>query len=352
MEAVTRPDLSGGLPPEREEICRTLPDVPFWSENLLFAIYDPTSDVGLWLHLGTVPNDWTMWHEMNYALLPGDEGVLSMWSYHRTGPERRPAGAGTEFCCIEPFRRWHVSFDGFGLHTSNESMQAGLARVGPNRRFVVDLEIESVTPAWDAHTASTRSTGRGSMHDQSWAKEHYEQLYRARGMLVFGSDQIPFDGYGWRDHSQGPRGGSGGAPWGGHIITGTMYDSGRGWGLSRYWTPDGTISLEGGWVAGADGVLRHAEVTEAPRLRELVMRGEELPIGLRWPGGELRTSIVTQRSLWLSMMKGLPVGRDLDGPGLMYVLNHGTSLWGGESGVVYIERSDMLNAFPETLRRA
>jgi hypothetical protein len=349
MAAVSRPDLSGGLPPTREEIRHREPDVPFWSENLLFAVYDPDSDVGLWLHLGTVPNDWTMWHEMNYAVLPGDEGILSMWSFHRTAPGRRPAGAGLEFRCIEPFRRWHVSFDGFGLHTSNRDMQAGLARVGLNRRFVVDLDIESVTPAWDAHTGATAETGRGSMRDQGWAKEHYEQLYRARGTVSFGGDDIPFHGYGWRDHSQGPRGG-GGTPWGGHVITGTLYDSGRGWGLSRYWTPDGRISLEGGWVAGADGTLHHAEVTESPRLRDLVTEREDLPVGLRWPGGMLETTIRTCRSLWLSMMKGLAVGRDLDGPGLMYVLNHGTAEWDGETGISYLERSDMLNAFPEKLR--
>ena len=162
VAAVTRPDLSGGLAARREGIRGEEPDVEFWSENMLFAIYDPSNDIGLWLHLGTVPNDWTMWHEMNYAYLPGDEGVLSMWSFHRTVPDRRPAGAGMEFRCLEPFLRWHVSFDGYGLHTSNEAMQAGLSPVGVNRRFVVNLEIESVTPAWDAHTATTAGTGRGA----------------------------------------------------------------------------------------------------------------------------------------------------------------------------------------------
>jgi hypothetical protein len=341
------PDFSSGLPPEREAIRTTEPDVPFWSENLLFAIYDPTSDVALWLHLGTVPNDWGLWHEMNYAYLPGDDGVLSMWSYHRTAPERRPGGANSEFRCIEPFRRWHVAFDGYGLHTSNADMQSGLARVGPNRRFVVDLDIEFVTPVWDAHTAATSDAGKGSMHDQGWAKEHYEQLYRARGTVDLGDGELAFDGYGWRDHSQGPRGGDGGAPWGGHVISGTYYPgSGRGWGLSRYWTPDGSISLEGGYVV-VDGVLHHAEVTRAPRLRALTMAPEELPIGLRWPGGMLETTLTTERSLWLSMMKGLVVGKDLDGPGLMYVLNHGRADWDGEPGVAYVERSDFLNAFAE-----
>lgn len=344
-------DFSSGLPVEREAIRSTEPDIPFWSENLLFALYDPTADVGLWLHLGTVPNDWSMWQEMHYAYLPGDDGVLSLSSYHRTALDRRPGGAGTEFRCIEPFKRWHISFDGFGLHTSNEDMTKGLARVGSTRRFVVDLDIEFIAPVWDAHSSATSDEGKGSMHEQGWAKEHYEQLYRARGTVQFDGDPIAFDGYGWRDHSQGPRGGGGGAPWGGHVIMGTAYpESKRAWGLCRYHTPDGTISLEGGYVVDEEGVLHHAEVTVAPRLEALTMEPEALPIGLRWPGGELELTVRTRRSLWLAMAKGLAVGKDLDGPGLMYVLNHGSSEWDGEQGVAYVERSDMLNMAPATLR--
>jgi hypothetical protein len=361
MEALMARDLSGGLPVEREQIRTTPPDVPFWSENLLFAVYDPTSDVGLWLHLGTVPTDWEMWHEFCYAYLPGDRGVLSMWSYHRTAPERRPGGANSEFRCIEPFRRWHLSLDGFGVPTSNEEMAAGLTRptgmpVSLSERFVVDLDIEFVTPVFDAHTAAMSEGGGGSMHAQSWAKEHYQQLYRARGTVVLGKDEIPFDGYGWRDHSTGPRGGGdpeamkniGGS---GHLIMGTLFpESGRGWGLARFWS-SGVITLDGGWVATEDGVLHYAEVLEAPRMRELTMKPEELSVALRWPGGLLETSVTTRRSLWVSMMRGLAVGKDLDGPGFMYALNHGPSEWDGEVGHAYVDRSETLNAFAEVLRR-
>ena len=81
------------------------------------------------------------------------------------------------------------------------------------------------------------------------------------------------------------------------------------------------------------------------------MSSEELPIGLRWPGGELHTTIVTRRSLWLSMMKGLVVGQTLTVPGSCTCSTMGPRS-GTASRVVYIERSDLLDAFPETLRRA
>ena len=93
MTPISERDLSSGLRADRESIRTTEPDVPFWSENMLFALHDPATDVALWLHLGTVPNDWTLWHDMNYAVLPDGDGVLSMWAHHRTDPALRPAGA-------------------------------------------------------------------------------------------------------------------------------------------------------------------------------------------------------------------------------------------------------------------
>lgn len=132
--------------------------------------------------------------------------------------------------------------------------------------------------------------------------------------------------------------------WGGHVILGCVHpESGRAWGLSRYYTRDGLITLEGGYVF-ADGEFEHARVVAAPRLRELRYQGESLPVALQWPGGSLEARLDVDRSLWTSMLRGLAVGRDLEGSGLMYVLSHGRCDWEGETGYFYSERSDHLNA--------
>ena len=135
-------DMSSGLPDERDFIVAQCPDVPMWSENLLFAVWDPDADVAMWLHLGTVPGKWTMWEDRVLVMLPRPEGALSLRGYHHTAPERRPAGPGLEFRQREPWRRWHVTFDGVGLHTPEEEMLAGVSRDGPGQPFAVDLEID------------------------------------------------------------------------------------------------------------------------------------------------------------------------------------------------------------------
>jgi hypothetical protein len=337
-------DWSSGLADERDFILAECPDVEKWSENLLFAVYDPTVDIGMWLHLGTVPGKWTMWEDRVLVMLPGHDGSLSLRAYHHTAPDRRPAGPGLELRQQQPWRRWHATYDGFGLHTSQAEMLAGVARDGPGRPIAVDLDIECVTPAWDARTASELASGAGNMDVQGWANDHYEQLVHATGSVTLDTGTVPFDGYGWRDHSRGARDHSMLMTWGGHVILGCSYPgSGRAWGLSRYYRTDGLITLEGGYVF-VDGVFEHAKVLTAPRLLELEHPSGPLPVALEWSGGVFESTVVADHTLWTSMQRSLTVGKDLEGAGMMYVLDFGHCDWDGELGHYYAERSDLLNA--------
>ena len=157
-------DMSSGLPDERDFIVPECPDVPMWSENLLFTLYDPDADVAMWLHLGTVPGKRTMWEDRALVMLPGNEGVLSLRAYHHTAPERRPA-VWTRVQADRAGAAGHVSFDGFGLYTSESEMLSGVSRDGPGKPLSADLDIELLTPAWDARTAASLEIG-GRRHGQ------------------------------------------------------------------------------------------------------------------------------------------------------------------------------------------
>jgi hypothetical protein len=342
-------ELSSGIDPLKERSDTVEPDVPFYTENLLFAISDPASDVGMWLHTGTVPNDWTMWEDRVVLTLPQKQGVLSMWGYYRTRPQDKPGGPNLSFHCIEPFKRWRVTFDGYAHFATEAAMLAGLVPDGSRKRLRIDLDIRCVSAVWDAEAAAAGEHGHGDMASQGWAKEHYEQIHVATGVIQVDDSEISFNGSGWRDHSRGPRGGGTGSPWGGHVIAGGYFPSGRSFILSRYWDPSGRISLEGGCYTEADGAFRLARVSQSPQLRGLIPEGERLEFALRGEEGDLVLDMTTRRSLWMSMTKQLALGRDLGGPGLMYVVNFGPCRWGGETGEVYIERSNPLNALPESL---
>lgn len=337
-------DWSAGLTDEAERIVALRPAEPLWSENLLFALHDARTGLSLWLHLGTVPTDWHLWEDRLYAALPAGGGALSMVSYHATRAEDRPGGAAMAFRCLEPFRRWRVACDGFAFHTTLEAMDRGDC-VSHRRRLRIEAEVRCVSPVWDA--ASDHGRGRAGMAAQSWAREHYEQLVQASGWIEVDGERIALEATGWRDHSRGPRGSAQRDPWGGHVIAGCVFPDGRQFLFSRYWRPDGTVNLSGGMVIDPAGVRHEVEVVDAPRLERLVLDGEELPIHLRWRGGELRTTMRTLNSIWIPRERKHAVGRDLHGArGDMYVLNWGPVTWDGVTANAYLERSAHLAALP------
>ncbi|MDT5100440.1 MAG: hypothetical protein QOC76_4177 [Mycobacterium sp.] len=321
--------LSSGLSADSERTVQECPDIPAWTENLLFTPYDPVNDVGMWLHLGTVADKWEMWEDRVLIALPQDQGVLSMWAYHRTIPERRPAGANLEFHCEEPFRKWRITFDGFCLRSSYEQMRTAPLADGPKSHVRMDLNVECVTPVWDAATA-----GEG-MAEQSWAREHYEQLTRVTGQLVVDGVSTDFNGVGWRDHSRGPRGADTLKDWGGHVITGAVLPSGRAFGLCRYWARDGHTTLEGAYLV-EDGVLRQVDITSVPPPAVHARHGETFSFEL---GREHEIACAVRSSMWMSMSDGLPYG--VTDPVRAYTVSWAELQWAGESGHAYLERSAM-----------
>lgn len=328
--------------PDQDRVLAQPPDVAGWTENLLFALSDPRLGVGMWLHLGTVPTDWEVWEDRVLLSLPDQRGVLTLWSYHRSDPGRRPGGANLGFEMVEPFRRWRVTFDGLGLVTPHEELRTGLVHDGEKLPVRLELEVEMLSPPWDAHAASQRETGRGSMETQEWATEHYEQLCRATGTVVLPSGRLDFDGSGWRDHSRGPRGTGVGSGWGGHMIMGAWFPgSQRGLGLSRYWKPDGEATLEGGYVV-EDGRLRHVAVVEVPELASLTTAGEALRFGVRDGGEGVSVSATTTTSMWAMMSRGMPYGVDPASSAPVYAINFADCEWDGETGHLYVERSAIL----------
>jgi hypothetical protein len=326
------PQWSSGLDPDSERTLAACPDVPAWTENLLFTPYDPIADIGMWLHLGTVADRWEMWEDRVLIALPEDQGVLSMWAYHRTVPDRQPAGANLEFRCERPFQTWHITFDGFCVRSSYEVMRSGLLVDGAKCHVRVDLEVECVTPVWDAATA-----GEG-MAEQSWAREHYEQLTRVTGEVTVDGIATEFNGVGWRDHSRGPRGADTLKDWGGHVITGGVLPSGSAFGMCRYWARDGRTTLEGAYVV-EEGVLRHVDIVSAPPPPVLARDGETYSLTI---DGDRTIDGVVRSSLWMSMADGLPYG--VVDPVRAYTVSWAEVKCDGETGHAYLERSAMTGA--------
>lgn len=178
--------------------------IPGWSETMFFHVWSPADQVGVFIHVGRWPDDLDLWWAQVIALLPNGELLVDR-SWGRAQDERGPATGNLRVACLEPLRRWRLTFDGAGEVTNLESMTAGPAGAGPARAFGFEVELEAAAPVWDLHTAL-------GIDGLAWASAHHTQGFRAAGWLRSAGHRWSLDGVAHRDHSSGPRdvGGLGG----------------------------------------------------------------------------------------------------------------------------------------------
>lgn len=334
--------MASTLDGDRDRALAVAPDVPYFSENYMLATYDPRADLGMWLHLGTWPQDFELWEDLALIALPGDEGLLWTRAYLRTPVERRPAGPNLRFECLEPFRRWRVTFDGVCVRTPYDEMLSGLARDRAHERVTFELDAECVTPIWDAHASATSGRGGGSMAEQVWASEHYQQLLRITGQVQLEDRTIDVDTTGVRDHSRGPRG-AGMERWGGHTLIHVLFPSGRAVAVQRMWSPDGDVTLDTAYVL-VDGQIRYCDVLELPQLETIQLSGDKLRLVLRSEAGEHRFEGEMMKTTFSTPFGGLCVGADTSGPIGVFGFGHARWTWEDEDGYGLTERSNRLPA--------
>ena len=330
-------DLSSGRSPEDERALHEGPtDVYRYAENFLFALYDPEADVSLWTHLGTWPDDFGLWEDEVLCALPGGEETLWTYSYARTAPENRPGGSNLSYRCIEPFRRWRVTFDGVMNRSAAATMRNGLVTDGERATVSFELDVECVTPVWDPAAAHA-----AAMAEQTWASQHYQQVVRATGQMVVDGEVIPLSMHGARDHSRGQRGHAG-EHFGGHNLFTAAMPSGRAFGILQMWDPTGNLNLNSGYVV-ENGEIEHVDVVEASRLpSDYSLRGETVSRVLKTSRGVETLTGTICTSTVASMLKGLGMAYGDDRESGQPVFTQGFACWewAGEHGWGLTERSE------------
>jgi hypothetical protein len=245
--------LPQGLEPEREFPAQSYPDnIPLWTENYCFVAYDPTSQVGLWTHLGRAPFDSTLWRELSIVYLPDGDRLVNK-GYGRSETPRGPGGATMTFRCVEPFRRWRINRDGGSVRTTVDRLYHGMVTDQRHERVGFDLTLECTGGVWDW----------GEVEDaHKWGKLHYEQLVGVKGTITVGGEAIPFNGQGLRDHTSGARDFT---VFSSHIWSWANFPSGRGF-ILLHLVVDGQYLTRA--VIQEAGVLTTVDLHNSPVLSD------------------------------------------------------------------------------------
>lgn len=274
-------------------------------------------------------------------VFPGGR-ILRTSTYGATHPATGGVlgAGGLAFRCIEPFRKWAVSFDDTVCESTVAEQIAGNFRVfadqplpeGVKRTPIrFEVELESAAPGWtqdfrpDKLAAMTEAerTDAGLM-GFGW---RVEQTFRGEGELTLDGRSRAFRCVGNRIHRQSVR------PMGafrGHCWQAAVFADGRAFGLCTYPPREDGSTYNDAYV-WQHGVWHKARAVNPPFLRRIMAEGDDVSVDLEGDFGRVQIEGMT-------LLSSFHIGN----PGVNGMNNQQGTVryrWGGQEAVGMIERS-------------
>jgi len=335
---LTLEQMSGGLTPEHELFFPSQPDNPDMRESTSVWLYEENGAFGF-PRVG-IEAEASSWDNRrvqgNFAVAGGrilnGAGMGAAHSPFNADGKPTILGAGPiAFQCIEPFRKWRMTFDGTAVDGTVD--QQITKTLDPNKRTPVrfDVELEMVTPAW-VQDISAEKVAKMSQADAieaanmgiGWRLEH---LFRARGVFHLDGKTREFKGSGSRIKRQSVRPLAG---FRGHCWQSAVFPDGRAFGFITYPPREDGTAYNDGYIF-QNGKMYPARAVKIPWLRRIIGEGDDVSVELESDLGITRIQGVTALS---TFRVGNPDigGLNLHQGGVRYT-------WDGQTAYGMIERS-------------
>jgi hypothetical protein len=331
--------MMGGLTPDHELFFPRQPDDPEMRESTSIWLYEENGAFAFpRVGIEAEAKSWeNRRHQGNFAVAGGRvlNGAGIGHAHSPFGPDGRPTilGAGPiAFRCIEPFRKWEVTYDGLAVDCSIDEMIA--RSFDPEKkvpvRFAVQLTM--VTPCWVQNTPPemvAKMSPEDAMDAEhmgvGWRLEH---LFRAEGEFHLDGKRHDFRGQGSRIKRQSVRPLAG---FRGHCWQSAVFPDGRAFGFIAYPpSKDNPKTYFDGYIY-QNGKMYPVRPVEIPWLRRVVGEGDDVSLALE---SELGITRISGRTALSTFRVGHPelVGLTLQQGGTHYT-------WDGQSAYGMIERS-------------
>ncbi len=339
---LTAQQLSGGLALEKDLVFPGKPDHPEMRESVSVWLFEENGEFAM-PRTGIEAEAWS-WGEnrllqANFSFPDGRvlNGAGKGAVPSPIGPDGRPTvlGAGPlTFRCIEPFRRWNVTFDG----PANDGRVAEQidgsfkTRAPTPGRVRLEAELTMVTPAWvqEVSVDPTKMNAEEIANAQSMGLGYrFEHHFRAQGTLEIDGRKREFKGNGTRIHRQSIRKLEG---FTGHCWLSVVFPDGRAFGCVAYPPLPGRSEYSyNDAVIFQGGKLIPARIAKAPFLRRIVPRGDDVSV-------ELESALGTTRIKGVTALSTFRIGNP-DMGGLNLQQGGARFTWDDQSAYGMVERS-------------
>ena len=299
-------DLTGGLNESREFVFPRQPDNPEMRESVNVWAWDDGVDFGFpRIGVEAVADQWET-HDVQVNIAFPNGRVLNIF---------------------EPGKVHDA------IETTVETQMAGQRPDGATRVPIeLELEIRSAVPPWE-NGALVDEAARVLEEQEEGALmggPRFEQLFRTTGTFRVDGEVRNVNGGGLRVRRQGIRRL---ARFWGHAWQSSVFPSGRAFGYITY-PPrdDGLATYNEGYLFEGNGSLIPATIVEAPWLRRMQPRGEDVSVVIETDRGTTKIHGETQVSTYSA------IGTDTGAfPILQQAIVRYT--WDGESANGMMERS-------------
>lgn len=337
---VTSPEFSTdairhGLPLENDYPIVTPPAQPDMRDGVNIWFFEENGEFGVpRLAIDAVGDSWDMPAiGSNIAfpdgrVLDGNGSAPAISPIDTDGNPTIRGNSALAFRCIEPFRRWHLSYDDELIDSNIEAQIAAPLDPSKKARVRIDAEFRLAIPVWSQFFADDDESLIAGWMGRGW---RYETPVVIEGTFEIDGKARPFRGTGNLIRRKSRR--STYTTFPGHCWQAAIFPDGRAFGINTYPSKDGVPDYNTGFVF-QDGRFYDAKVVEAPWLRELKAKGDDCSLVIE---SELGVSRIAGESLLSSFKPGW------DTMGGLYLQQGGVRYtWDDQTAIGMIERSAFL----------
>lgn len=319
------------LGPE-DEYPHRVDDAINFNESVYSNAFDPRTRMGAWMRLGNRVNEG--YAELSVCIYLPDGRIACQFQRPAITTNDAFDAGGLRYGVIEPFERLEMSYEGELLLLDGPDMLRDPRRMfetAPRVPGSVHYEVRGASPVHGGEPTAPEHH-RQMYYGHEFSRGHFNQHTAVKGAIRVGDEEWQVDGFGWRDHSWGPRYWQ--AIWAYRLFIANFGEE-RALMLLKNMSPDGTSRRLG--VLLVDGV--YEEVTDLDLQTSWSPEQEpaSATIGVRTAE---RIAVIEARVLTMAPLRNR---RKVDGKVLLSSVADGFTefTWDGRTGygiTEYIER--------------
>lgn len=196
-------DTSGFRMEPQDEYPHRPDDAVNFNESVYMNAFDPARRMGGWMRLGNRVNEG--YAELSVCLYLPDGRVACQFQRPSIDANDAFDAGGLRYEVVEPFKRLDMSYEGEVMVLDDPNDLRDPARMFKTARR------EAASVRWNGSAVSPVHGGEPTSPEQEtqygtdFSRGHFNQHTRMEGTISVGDQEWPIDGFGWRDHSWGPR---------------------------------------------------------------------------------------------------------------------------------------------------